>query len=313
MSEPIRVGVIGGGLMGAGIAQVLAMACLPVTVFDPVPDVLESLPARVAGNLDLLGIEAAQAGDVLARIQIASTLAAAASDADLVVEAAPERLAVKREIFAELDRTAPVGTILASNTSAIPIADIAAGLTRPERVIGTHFWNPPYLVPLVEVVRSAASSPRAIDWTVAVLDRAGMKPVRVETDVPGFVGNRMQHALKREAIALVADGICTAETVDTVVRYGFGLRLGVLGPLEQSDLIGLDLTLAIHETLMPALSRIAEPHPLLAAKVRAGETGAKAGRGFYDWPPGEADSRRAQITRELADLARRRHRSPEAR
>jgi 3-hydroxybutyryl-CoA dehydrogenase len=293
--------------MGAGIAQVLAAAGLPVTVYDPAPEALESLLPRIAENLKTLGIAD---WDVAADLRTCDSVAAAASDADLVIEAGPERLAVKREIFAELDRVAPANAVLASNTSAIPIADIAAGLARPERMIGTHFWNPPYLVPLVEVVRSAASSATAIDWTTELLGRAGLKPVRVETDVPGFVGNRMQHALKREAIALVADGVCTAETVDTVVRYGFGLRLGVVGPLEQSDLIGLDLTLAIHETLMPALSRIAEPHPLLVRKVRSGETGAKSGRGFFDWRPGEATARRAEIARELAELARRRASGP---
>jgi 3-hydroxybutyryl-CoA dehydrogenase len=269
-------GIIGAGLMGARIATVLAEAGFPVTVYDPVQTVMPN------GGW-----------------QLAPTIAEAASAADLVIEAAPENLDLKREIFAELDRVTRPDTVLASNTSAIPIARIAAGLAHPERVIGTHFWNPPHLVPLVEVVRSAASDPKYVDWTIDLLTRAGMKPVRVETDVPGFVGNRMQHALKREAIALVADGICTAETVDTVVRYGFGMRLPFVGPLEQSDLIGLDLTLAIHETLMPALSRINEPHPLLVDKVRAGETGAKAGRGFYDWAPGAAAARRAEINAAL--------------
>ena len=137
-----------------------------------------------------------------------------------------------------------------------------------------------------------------------------MKPVHVAADVPGFVGNRLQHALKREAIALVADGICTAETVDTVTRFGFGARLGIVGPLEQADLSGLELTLAIHQTLMPDLDRTPVPHPLLVEKVRKGETGAAAGRGFRQWRPGEAQARRDQITRELVRLAAAR-RKPE--
>jgi 3-hydroxybutyryl-CoA dehydrogenase len=289
--------------MGAAIAQVFATAGLAVNIYDPEPSVLESVPSRVSSNLKILNIPN---GPVVAAISTVSSIADAASDADLVIEAGPENLAVKQEIFAELDRIAPASAVLASNTSAIPIKDIARVVSRPERVIGTHFWNPPYLVPLVEVVRSAASSAAAIDWTFDLLERAGLKPVRVATDVPGFVGNRLQHAVKREAIALVADGICTAETVDIVTRYGFGLRLGTVGPLEQSDLIGLDLTLAIHETLMPALSRIAEPNPLLVAKVRDGETGAKTGKGFYEWGPGEAEARREEINRELAELAQRR-------
>jgi 3-hydroxybutyryl-CoA dehydrogenase len=289
--------------MGAAIAQVFATAGLAVKIYDPVPEVLETVSSRVSSNLKTLNIPNEP---VVAAISTVSSIADAASDADLVIEAGPENLAVKQEIFAELDRAAPASAVLASNTSAIPVKDIARVVSRPERVIGTHFWNPPYLVPLVEVVRSAASSPDAIDWTYDLLDRVGMKPVRVATDVPGFVGNRLQHAVKREAIALVADGICTAADVDIVTRYGFGLRLGTIGPLEQSDLIGLDLTLAIHETLMPALSRIAEPHPLLVEKVRDGEIGAKAGQGFYEWGPGEAEARREQVNRELAELAQRR-------
>jgi len=200
--------------------------------------------------------------------------------------------------------------VLASNTSAIPIREIARDLPGRARVIGTHFWNPPSLVPLVEVVQAGASDPAAVQTTIALLERIGMKPVHVAADVPGFVGNRLQHALKREAIALVADGICTAETVDTVTRFGFGARLGIVGPLEQADLSGLELTLAIHQTLMPDLDRTAEPHPLLVEKVRKGETGAAAGRGFRQWGPGEAQARRDQITRELVRQAAAR-RTPE--
>ncbi len=132
-----------------------------------------------------------------------------------------------------------------------------------ERVLGTHFWNPPHLVPLVEVVQSDETHPRHIEWTMALLIRCGLEPVHVRADVPGFVGNRLQHALKREAIALVAAGVCDAETLDTVVKHGFGARLGVIGPLEQADLGGLSLTLQIHEVVMPALDNTPEPHPLL--------------------------------------------------
>jgi 3-hydroxybutyryl-CoA dehydrogenase len=285
--------------MGAGIAQVFLAAGLPVCVHDPVAAARDSLRARITAGLDLLGLPAERPMELLS---VTADLATAAAGADLVIEAAPEQLAVKRRIFAGL-AAAPARAVLASNTSAIPIREIAAGLANRQRVVGTHFWNPPYLVPLVEVVQAEASDPAAVQWTIALLRRAGLKPVHVAADVPGFVGNRLQHALKREAIALVAGGICTAETVDTVTRYGFGARLGIVGPLEQSDLTGLELTLAIHETLMPALDNTPVPHPLLVEKVRSGETGAAAGRGFRQWRPGEAQARREQITRELARLA----------
>jgi 3-hydroxybutyryl-CoA dehydrogenase len=295
-----RVAVIGAGLMGAGIAQVFLAAGMPVAVYDPVPAALDALPGRISAGLDLLGLFNGSSAGLL---RPATSIPDAVTQADLVIEAAPEQLEVKRRIFAELDDAAPAGTVLASNTSAIPIREIARDLAGRARVIGTHFWNPPSLVPLVEVVQAGASDPAAVQTTIALLERIGMKPVHVAADVPGFVGNRLQHALKREAIALVAGGVCTAETVDTVTRFGFGARLGIVGPLEQADLSGLELTLAIHQTLMPDLDRTAEPHPLLVEKVRKGETGAAAGRGFRQWRPGEAQARRAEITRELARQA----------
>ena len=307
MSEEPRVAVIRAGLIGAGIAQVFLAAGVPVAVFDPAPAALDALPGRISAGLDLLGLPNDRFGGLLRR---GTDLADTVTRASLVIEAAPEQLEVKRRIFAELDDAAPAQTVLASNTSAIPIREIARDLPGRQRVIGTHFWNPPYLVPLVEVVQAGASDPAAVRTAIALLDRVGMKPVHVAADVPGFVGNRLQHALKREAIALVADGICTAETVDTVTRFGFGARLGIVGPLEQADLSGLELTLAIHQTLMPDLDRTPEPHPLLVEKVRKGETGAAAGRGFRRWRPGEAQARRDQITRELARLAAAR-RTPE--
>jgi 3-hydroxybutyryl-CoA dehydrogenase len=306
-TEP-SVAVIGAGLMGAGIAQVFLAAGVPVTVYDPAPAALDAVRGRISAGLDLLGVPSV---GPLALLSAARDLAGAVRQADLVIEAAPENLAVKRDIFAELGTAAPAGAVLASNTSAIPIREITAGMPGQERVIGTHFWNPPYLVPLVEVVRAQASDPAAASWTIELLNRVGMKPVLVTADVPGFVGNRLQHALKREAIAIVAAGICTAETVDTVTRYGFGPRLGVVGPLEQADLSGLELTLAIHETLMPALDRTPAPHPLLLAKVREGKTGAAAGQGFLTWRPGEAQARREEIACQLAALARARLRRKE--
>ncbi|MFE2427807.1 3-hydroxyacyl-CoA dehydrogenase family protein [Streptomyces sp. NPDC059373] len=292
----LSIAIVGAGVMGTAIAQVFATAGQPVTVYDPDPVVLTGVEARLRAGTELAGTSAE---DALGLLTLAPGLAAAVRDADLVIEAGPERVAVKQAIFRDLDQLTAPGVVLASNTSAIPIGEIARDTRRPERVIGTHFWNPPYLVPLVEVVQARRSDPELIAWTCQVLDEVGMKPVHVVADVPGFVGNRLQHALKREAIALVAAGVCSAETVDTVTRYGFGARLGIVGPLEQSDLSGLELTLAIHEVLMPSLDRTAGPHPLLVEKVRKGET-------FREWRPGEAEARRAEITRALAEAAARR-------
>ena len=156
-------------------------------------------------------------------------------------------------MFAALERTARCDAVLASNTSVIPISKIMRGLKDKSRALGTHWWNPPYLVPLVEVIGTRWTSAGAIERTIALHAAAGKTPVHVKKDVPGFVGNRLQHALWREAISLVENGICDAETVDTVIKASFGRRLAVLGPLENADLVGTDLTLAIHKTVLPAI------------------------------------------------------------
>jgi 3-hydroxybutyryl-CoA dehydrogenase len=300
--EP-RVAIIGSGVMGAGIALVLATGGSRVTLYDPAPGARDAALDRIRASAGLLGADAAA---VLASVHTTAHLADAVGDAHLVVEAGPELLTVKQEIFQSLGELAPADAVLASNTSAIPIRDIAARARGRERVLGTHFWHPPHLVPLVEVVQSDETAPRYVEWTIALLARRGMSPVHVKADVPGFIGNRLQHALKREAIALVAEGVCDAETLDTVVTHGFGARLGALGPLEQADLGGLNLTLQIHEVVMPALDNTPEPHPLLREKVARGELGARTGRGFRTWRPGEAEALRARVDAALLQAARRR-------
>jgi 3-hydroxybutyryl-CoA dehydrogenase len=305
----VRVAVVGAGVMGVGIAQVFTGAGLQVAIYDPDPAARDSAPGRIRAGLDLLGQSTAPA---LALLTLAADLPTAVDGAQLVIEAASERLGLKQQIFAELDGLTGASVVLASNTSAYPISVIARDVRFGERVIGTHFWNPPYLLPLVEVVQSAVTSVATVEWTIRLLRRVGAEPVHVRTDLPGFVGNRLQHALKREAIALVAAGVCDAETVDLVTRHGFGARLGIVGPLEQADLSGLELTLAIHEVLMPSLDRTAVAHPYLVEKVHSGQTGAAAGQGFRRWTPDQAAERRDQITRELvaAALRRRQERSP---
>jgi 3-hydroxybutyryl-CoA dehydrogenase len=301
-AEP-RVAVVGAGVMGASIALVLALGGSDVALFDPDPQALSRARERIAAGAASLRGDPSCA---LERVRIATDLPAAVADADLVIEAGPENLAVKREIFASLERHAPPTAVLASNTSALPIHEIAAALRSRERVLGTHFWNPPHLVPLVEVVQTADTALGHVESTIALLTRRGMTPVHVRADVPGFIGNRLQHALKREAIALVAEGVCDAETLDTVVTQGFGARLGAIGPLEQADLGGLGLTLAIHEVVMPALDNTPVPHPLLREKVARGELGARTGQGFRRWREGEPEGLRARVDASLLHAARRR-------
>jgi 3-hydroxybutyryl-CoA dehydrogenase len=293
------IGIVGGGLMGHGLAYLFAAAGHEVGVYEPDTDSRASLPQRWRQILDLFEDDLR----VLDRIAVHGRLAPAIADAAFVFEAAPERLALKQRIFAELEGVVSVDTVLASNSSAIPSTQIARDLAYRERVIGTHFWNPPHLVPLVEVIQNQWTTNSVVERTMALLRRAGKTPVHVRRDVPGFVGNRLQHALKREAIALLADGVCDAETIDTVVKQGLGARMAVLGPMEQSDLVGLDLTLDIANVLYPDLDRTAGPHPFLQAKVANGHLGMKTGEGFRKWSALEADSVRAELSRFLTRKA----------
>lgn len=296
-----KIAILGAGRMGCGIAQIFCAAGHPVALFDPEKTALERAPATIEAMFQLLRQPAR-----LERLRCTDDLPEAVGQADFVIEAAPEKLELKRAIFAQLESHVPAHCILATNTSAIPIAAITRELKSPERVLGAHFWNPPHLVPLVEVVQGERTDPAYIGQTMAMLEDVGMSPVYVRRDIPGFIGNRLQHALKREAIALVADGVCDAETLDLVVREGFGARLAVIGPLEQSDLVGLDLTLAIHEVLLPDLDRHAGPHPYLMEKVRQGETGMKAGQGFRKWTQQEALQVKERLDDHLAVNARAR-------
>lgn len=291
-----RIAVIGAGLMGHGIAQLLAAHGHPVSIFDIDEAALAKARSEMVGICDLLGQDHA----VLDRVSFFAQLADAVGEVDVVIEAIAEKIAVKQKLFAELDRLAPPHALLASNTSVIPITTIAEPVADRGRVLGTHFWNPPYLVPLVEVIETPLTRPDATVRMMSLLARAGQEPVRVKKDIPGFIGNRLQHALKREAIALVANGVCDAETVDRVIKLGFGARLGVLGTLEQSDMVGLNLTLDIHRNIIHDLDVTPGPHPLLEALVADGHLGMKTGKGFYDWTDEKADAVRRRLRSFLA-------------
>ncbi len=296
------IAVIGGGLMGHGIAYLLAAAGHNVGIFEPDAASRASLSRRLDAILGILGDN----GALLKRISAHDTMAPAVKDASFVFEAAPEKLPLKQRIFAELEALVAPGTILASNSSAIPTTDIGRDLKHRERVVGTHFWNPPHLVPLVEVIQNDKTSNAVVRATIDLLRDAGKTPVHVRRDVPGFVGNRLQHAMKREAFALVAAGVCDAETIDIVVKEGFGARTAVLGPMEQSDLVGLDLALDIADVLYEHLDRTAAAPQILRDKVLAGKLGMKTGEGLRKWTPQSADAVRERLSRFLAEQAKAR-------
>jgi len=290
-----RIAVVGAGLMGHGIAQVFALAGHDVTITDTFTPNLETVKTRISANLRDLGDDPA----AVERVWPVGELAMAVRDADYVVEAILEDLPLKQKLFAEVESHVRPDTILSSNTSVMPITKIMQNLTRRERALGTHWWNPPYLVPLVEVIGTEWTSPQAIEWTMALHAAAGKQPAHVKKDVPGFIGNRLQHALWREAVSLVERGICDAETVDTVIKAAFGRRLAVLGPLENADLVGTDLTLAIHKTVLPDIDSRPGPSPYLEQLVADGKLGFKSGEGFRQWSPEQQAALRAKVVEHL--------------
>jgi 3-hydroxybutyryl-CoA dehydrogenase len=297
-----QMAVIGAGLMGHGIALTLARAGHYVAIHDPVPEARAAVSGRIADSLAVLGEDEGRIAKILKKIEIFDTLPGAVKEASVVFEAAPEKLPLKQAIFAEIEANAPETCILASNTSVMPITDIMGNLRLRDRAVGTHWWNPPHMIPLVEVIRTEWTSEATMEAMMALLADAGKTPVRVEKDVPGFIGNRMQHALWREAISLVERGICDAEAVDTVVKSCFGRRLAVLGPLENADLVGTDLTLDIHNTVLADLEDRGAPSPYLQQLVEDGKLGMKSGQGFRSWTEDQANAVRARVGRHLTKL-----------
>jgi 3-hydroxyacyl-CoA dehydrogenase len=308
-----NVAVIGAGMAGHSIAQVFASAGLQVALTDSDAQVLGSALQRIQANLEIClkygSVDEGTAATVPARITLESNLADAASQADFIVEAVFEDLDVKHEVLRHLEEHSPPRAIITSTTSGFRVRDLAAALSHPERFLITHFWDPPYIIPVVEVVPGDHTSAEALETTIELLEAVGKYPALVKKDVAGFVGNRLQHALRREAIAMVAQGIASPEDVDLITRLSFGLRLPIVGLLETIDIGGLDLTLAIHSYLLAELDRSTEPQQLIRDKVARGELGAKAGKGFYDWPPGRAATlvrRRDETLLEMVEWLRAR-------
>jgi 3-hydroxybutyryl-CoA dehydrogenase len=295
--DALEVAVLGAGLMGHAIAATFLGHGARVSIHDPDDAALATAPAR---------IEALLAGAAAGRgvLTLASGVADAVHGCRLVIEAAPEVLGLKQDLFAQLDALAP-GAILATNTSVFRIGDVAARTTRPQRVVGTHWWNPPHLIPLVEVTQGPATADETVATVMDILARVGKAPVHVRRDVPGFIGNRLQHAMWREAIALVDAGVCDARTIDTVVRSSFGLRLAAMGPMENADYVGLDLARAVHAYVFPDLETSPEPSPLLDRLIAAGRLGAKSGGGFLDWEPGQREEAAARLEQHLKTMLER--------
>lgn len=297
----MNVTIVGAGLMGAGIAQVFLVSGHDVVLHDISSRSLAKAQERIKEINALLQVEPDSS-----RLSLSSDLEQSVESANVVFETVVEDLDIKRDVFRRITESTDSDTILASNTSAIPIGTIAAGLDDPGRILGAHFWNPPWAVDLVEVIEAEDTRSDIVRSMMQLLSDACLQPVHVRRDIPGCIGNRLQHALKREAIALVESGVCDADTIDTVVKSGFGSRLGVLGPLEQSDLVGLDLTLSIHETLIADLDTSPGPADLLKQRVAEGRTGMAVGNGFREWTADSAAQVKQRLSESLAANGRAR-------
>ncbi len=303
-----NVAIIGAGLMGSGIAQVFAShPDFSVTTYDSFTSG-EVVHERIRGNLnrfvDKKRMTEAEVTTLLSRISHAETMSKAVENADLVIECIPEQMELKQDLFCELEKICKPEAIFATNTSVMSITEIASKAKSRNRIVGTHFWNPPYLIPLVEVIKSDYTDENVMADTMAILKKTGKHPVRVNRDVPGFLANRLQHALWREAISIVENGIADASTVDEAIRMGFGLRLPILGPMENADMVGNDLVLAIHNYILPHLENSPDPSPLLKQNVENGDLGFKTGKGFQTWTEEEKKESGKRLTEYLIDVTK---------
>ncbi len=302
-SEPSVVAVIGAGLMGHAIAQEFALGGLEVRLCDRNEEILAKAKQAVAVDLDALVragiVPNERVAPALAAIRATPNLPDAIGGADFVVEAVSEDLPLKQRMFAEMDALCPPEVILASNTSSYMPSLLASAVERPERVLVTHYFNPAHLLPLVEVVPNPQTAPEVVERVVRLLTRIGKTPVVVRREVPGFIGNRLQMAILREAMALVEDGVASPEDVDSVVTAGFGRRLGVAGPFAIADMAGLDVNIRVMEELLPSMAAGSEPPRMLREAVAAGRLGTKSLAGVYDWTEESVRAAREQVGKAL--------------
>jgi 3-hydroxybutyryl-CoA dehydrogenase len=300
-----KITIVGAGTMGGGCAQVFAGAGYPVVLQSRTRATLDKAMATIRADLLFLAERGVgrmeDVESTVGRITITQDLEEAVGDADFVLENAAENLELKQDLFRRMDQVVRPTTILATNTSVMSITEIASKSEGRDRIIGTHWWNPPYLLPLVEVVQTKDSAPEVIDVTMELMRKIGKRPVFVKKDVPGFVANRLQHALFREAISIVEHGIADAATVDEAIKASWAMRLPVLAPMEGMDYGGLDLILAIHDYIFKHLEDSHAPSPYLREKVGKGELGFKAGgTGFLTWTPEQMKDLRRNLLDYLA-------------
>ncbi|MYD51414.1 MAG: 3-hydroxyacyl-CoA dehydrogenase family protein [Dehalococcoidia bacterium] len=302
--EDVRtVGIVGAGLMGHSIAQEFAVAGCQVALNDVSEERLGHARERIRQNLEMLG-RSQEVDEVESRMKFTGDLRTAVEDADLVVEAITEDIEIKRALFAELESICREDTILASNTSTFMPSQLAEATKTPGRVVVTHYFNPPHVVPLVEVVGGRDTSPETIETVRDLLLSQGKKPVVLGTEALGFIANRLQAALLRECFALVENGVARPEDIDTVVTTSLGRRLGVAGPFEVFDAAGADVWHAIFEGLAHDIESSTEVPLGIARMVERGDFGLKTGRGVYEWTPESSAELRSRIARAVEEIGR---------
>ena len=298
--------VAGSGQMGPGIAFTLASVGCETKIFARTEESMNKGVEAFHRILDVLRAEGCLAADRVVPIRdlVSGTteLESSVREADLVIESIPENLALKQDFFSRVENCCPAQTILTSNTSGLPATSIAEKLDRPERFAVTHFWNPPHLMPLVEVVKGAKTAMQTVGLLSELLARAGKKPVTVLKDTPGQLGNRLFQALLREAIHIVEEGIASVEDVDSAIKNGLGRRFPVYGPLEHNDVVGLDTLYAIQNYISESLCSRQKPSELLKNMFDNGDLGVKSGKGFYDWQVRDGQELTEKRDRFLLDL-----------
>lgn len=300
-----KIAVIGAGIMGHGIAQIMAQGGKEVVLNDISATVLDKAKNKVEESLNMLvvnGLLAVEQAQIAMEKIKYSTDIHDVADADLVFEVVPEKMPIKESIFEKLAAICKKDAVWATNTSGIPINTLAALTDRPELFVGAHFFQPAHLVPLVEVIQGDKTKIEVVEAMMALLREVGKAPVHVKIDIPGFIGNRLQHAIAREAMSLLQKGVASAEDIDLVVQNSLAIRMVFTGPIQQRDFNGLDTHLSITEYLYKDLENTTVPLEILQNKVRAGELGLKTGKGFYDWSDGLADRASAEKNQQLIDI-----------
>ncbi len=296
MSQVSQVVIIGGGIMGGDIATVFAAKGWQVHVMSPSQKTRDALGARLNAGLKKINADAACANHVALYTRLEDIAWPAI---DLVVEAVTEDLPLKQKLFAQLETLARPDTPITTNTSNFQIGSVSQGLKSASRMAGLHFFMPAHLVPLVEVVSADSTDPAVAAKLEKIMTEVGKAPIRVNKDVPGFVGNRLQQALMREAMWMIHDGVTTAEGIDTAVRFGFGFRFVACGPFLQKEMSGWDTNFAVATSLYPQLHNETTPPPFFKAMVERGHVGMKAKHGFWPWTDESIAQEKARIEKAL--------------